>query len=192
MPETRLLQRPMLRVGAYALALGFLGGSASAADDKRPVTWAKDVAPIVADKCQDCHRPGQVAPFSLLTYQDARPWARSIKTKVQARLMPPWHIDRTVGIQGFKNDRSLTDEQIDTIVRWVDAGAPQGDPKDLPAPRQFDDSNEWKLAKEFGPPELIIRATPYTMEAITQDKWWKPLTETGLNEIRWARAVETR
>src|SRR5947207_6346922 len=81
-----------------------------------------------------CHRPGQMGPMSLLTYEDARPWARSIKAKVAARMMPPWHLDRTVGIQKFKNDISLSDDQVNTIVRWVDAGAPQGDAKDLPAP----------------------------------------------------------
>src|SRR5205085_11386663 len=79
-----------------------------------------------------------------------------------------------------------------TIVRWVDAGAPMGDPKDLPAPRTFDDSNKWKLAKQFGEPELVIKATPYTMEARTQDKWWKPVVDTGVTEVRWVRAVETR
>ncbi len=98
------------------------------------MTFAKDVMPIFQAKCQDCHRPGTVAPMSLLTYQDTRPWAKSIRERVITRQMPPWHIDRTVGIQHFINDRSLTDQEVDTIVRWVDAGAPPGNPKDLPAP----------------------------------------------------------
>ena len=74
--------------------------------------------------------------MSLKTYAEVRPWARSIKQRVSAHQMPPWHIDKTVGIQKFKNDRSLSDEQIDTIVRWIDAGAPQGDAKDMPAGRR--------------------------------------------------------
>ena len=105
-----------------------------AAPADRPVTFTKDVAPIVRDKCEACHRPNSIAPMSLQTFEEARPWARSIRTRVAARQMPPWHIDKTVGIQHFENDRSLTDEQIETIVRWVDAGAPQGDPNDMPPP----------------------------------------------------------
>ena len=191
-PMTRLLS---LRAAGFAASLVLAAAAtASAQDARRPVTFAKDVAPIFQAKCQNCHRPGEVAPMSLLTYQDARPWARSIKEKVQSRMMPPWHIDPTVGIQSFRNDIRLTQEQIDTIVRWVDTGAQLGDPKDLPPARVFDTNNEWKLAAQFGQkePDLIIRATPYTMEARTQDKWWKPITDIGLTEIRWARAVETR
>jgi len=169
-----------------------LGMPAVAADAKAPVTFAKDIAPVFQEKCQNCHRPGQVAPMSLLTYEDARPWARSIKQKVQARMMPPWHIDKTVGIQQFKNDISLSDEQIDLIARWVDGGALMGDPKDLPPARTFNDSNDWKLAAQFGEPELIVKATPYSMAARTQDKWWKPMSDVPLNEVRWVRAVETR
>jgi hypothetical protein len=192
------MPRPAFRRAAAALTLvsGTLlasAGVAAAADAGVP-TYAKDVAPIFREKCEACHRPGEIAPFALQTYQDARPWARAIKTKVQSRLMPPWHIDRTVGIQKFKNDRSLTDGQIDTIVRWVDGGAPMGDPKDLPPAKVWDTSNDWKVAAMFGQqePDLIIRATPYTMEAVTEDKWWKPLVDTGVTEMRWVRAVETR
>ena len=87
------------------------------------VTFTKDVAPILQKSCQNCHRPGSVAPMALLTYEDARPWARSIKARVAAREMPPWHIDRTIGISKFKNDPSLTDDEIATIVKWVDSGA---------------------------------------------------------------------
>src|SRR3977135_1046099 len=107
---------------------------AFAADAPKPVTFAKDVAPILQVKCQECHQPNSIAPMSLITYQDARPWARSIKERVSTRQMPPWHIDPSVGIQKFKNDMSLTDAQIDTIVRWVDGGAVKGDPKAMPPP----------------------------------------------------------
>src|SRR5262245_65146769 len=88
--------------------------------------FTKDVAPILQDKCQACHRPGYIAPMAFMTYEQTRPWASSIKARVATRQMPPWHIDKTVGIQHFKNDRSLSDAEIDTIVRWVNAGAPQG------------------------------------------------------------------
>ena len=90
------------------------------------VTFSKDVAPILQKACQNCHRPGAIAPMSLLTYQDARPWARSIKQKVPSREMPPWYIDRHVGINKFKDDPSLTDAEIATITKWVDAGRAGG------------------------------------------------------------------
>src|ERR671926_1512196 len=114
----------MLRV---SMALAFSGLMAAlpaaAADAPKTPTFTKDVAPIFQAKCEACHRPDSMAPMSLVTYQDARPWARSIKARVAARQMPPWHIDKNVGIQEFKNDRSLNDQEIETITRWVDAGA---------------------------------------------------------------------
>ena len=95
-------------------------------------TFSKDVAPIVYRSCVNCHRPGQIAPMSLLTYEEARPWARSIKERVVRREMPPWHIDKTVGIKEYKDDPSLSDQEIQTIVRWVDGGAPRGNAADMP------------------------------------------------------------
>jgi hypothetical protein len=86
------------------------------------VTFSKDVAPIFIHSCDNCHRPGSIAPMSLMTYKDARPWARSIKEKVVRRVMPPWHIDRNVGITKFKDDPSLTDAQIALVSAWVDHG----------------------------------------------------------------------
>jgi hypothetical protein len=107
--------------------------------------------------------------------------------------MPPWHIDKTVGIQKFKNDRSLTDEQIATIVNWIDDGTPRGNAADEPPPREFADPNRWQLAEKMGgPPDLIIRSTPYTLAAHTQDKWFRPTIETGLTEPRWVRAMEIK
>src|ERR1700724_1704492 len=90
------------------------------------VTFTKDVAPILQNRCQSCHRPDTFAPMSLRTYEETRPWAKSIKQKVLAREMPPWYIDKNVGIHHFKNDVSLSDEEIATIVKWVDSGAPKG------------------------------------------------------------------
>src|SRR6476660_49187 len=123
----------LILVFAAALAPAAVGGQTPSA----PVTFAKDIAPILQKSCQSCHRPGAIAPMPLLTYQDARPWAKSIKAKVTAREMPPWYIDRHIGINKFKDDPSLTDAEIATIGKWVDAGAPQGNVADMPAPRQF-------------------------------------------------------
>ena len=124
------------------LAMSALGKAAD--PTTRPVTFSKDVAPILQEKCQQCHQPNSIAPMSLITYEDARPWARSIKQRVITRQMPPWHIDPSVGVHEFKNDMSLSDAQIDTIVRWVDAGAPEGDPKDMPPPKPLITDNEWQ------------------------------------------------
>ncbi len=180
-----------MRVRISLLGLAVLVAVPGTSQAQTP-TFTKDVAPIFQAKCEACHRPGSMAPMSLQTYQDARPWARNIRAQVASRTMPPWHLDTTVGIQHFKNDRSLTDAQIDTIVRWVDAGAPQGDPKEMPAPKQWPDGNAWRLAEEFGQPDLVLRTDPYTMEANTQDKWWRSLMETGITEPRWIRAIEVK
>jgi hypothetical protein len=165
---------------------------ASVAATERQVTFAKDVAPVLQAKCQDCHRAGGMAPMSLVTFDETRPWARAIKQRVETRMMPPWHIDKTVGVQRFQNDISLSDEQIATMVHWVDEGAPLGDPKDMPPAKQWSDDNGWKLTKQFGPPDLVVTSDPYTMPAHGQDVWWKPLTEVPLTEPRWVRAVEIR
>src|SRR5262245_65694187 len=108
-----------------------------AAPSATHLTYAKDVAPIMQRSCQTCHRPGTNAPMSLLTYEDVRPWARAIKNKVTQRLMPPWHIERNVGIQKFKDDPSLSDAEIATIANWVDGGAPKGSVSDMPAAPTF-------------------------------------------------------
>src|SRR5262245_42919793 len=113
-----------------------------------PVTFSKDVAPILQAKCQDCHQPNSIAPMSLITFQDARPWARSIRDRVSTRQMPPWYIYPSVGVHKFKNDMSLSIQQLETIVRWVDGGALQGDPKDLPPPKPLVTSNEWQGVRD--------------------------------------------
>ena len=157
-----------------------------------PVTFARDVAPILQEKCQVCHRTGEMAPMPLTTYQETRPWARAIKERVVAREMPPWYLDKTLGIQEYKNDISLNDEQIALIVQWVDSGAPLGDPASLPLPKQFPDTDRWQFADQFGDPDLIVKAPSWVMPADSQDQWWEPVVETGLTEDRWVRAVEVR
>ncbi len=179
------------RLIALGAALAVAGPSLAA--DTKPVTFSKDVAPIFQAKCQECHQPNSIAPMSLITYQDARPWARSIRERVATRQMPPWHIDRSVGVQKFKNDMSLTDEQVDTIVRWVDGGALQGDPKDLPPAKPLVTDNEWQAVRDgFGPPDLVIRSSEYTMPAHHQDVWYRPMSDIPLTEPRWAKLVEIR
>jgi hypothetical protein len=180
------------RFGVAGAALAFAGVSMAADTAPKAVTFAKDVAPIFQEKCQDCHHKGAMAPMSLVTYEETRPWAKSIKTRVALKQMPPWHIDKTVGVTHFANDRSLNDEQIATIVTWVDAGAPMGNPKDMPAAKKWPADNEWQATKVLGPPDFVIKSDDYTMAAHHQDVWWRPITNVPVTEPRWVRAVEMR
>lgn len=187
MKNARIVSAALASCGLFAFSV-----SAAELTNSKPVTFTKDIAPIFQEKCQDCHRPGTAAPMSLITYEEARPWAKSIKSRVVTRNMPPWHIDQTVGIQKFKNDMSLSEDQIAKISRWVDSGAPMGDPKDMPAAKVFPTDDTWQLAKQFGKPDLIIESDPYTMPAKSQDQWWRPMTNINIDSPRWARAVEMR
>src|SRR3974390_487651 len=169
-------------------AIGLAGVSMAADLAPQPPTFAKDIAPIFQEKCQNCHRNGAMAPMSLVTYAEVRPWAKSIKQRIVTRQMPPWHIDPTVSIQQFANDFSLSDVQISAVSRWVDAGAPLGNPKDMPAAKEWPKDDGWQLSKQFGQPDLILKSEPYTMPTKGQDVWFKPLTPIPLTEARWVRA----
>ncbi len=170
-----------------------LGAAGWAPAQPADVTFARDVASVLQEKCESCHRPGQMAPMSLTTYEEARPWARAIRSKVMARDMPPWHLDKTTGVQGFVNDISLSDEQIATIVAWVDAGAPLGDRAELPPVREWPDEERWRVGDLLGrDPDLVVESTPWTQPAEGQDQWWQPVVDSGLTEDRWIKAVEVR
>jgi hypothetical protein len=186
--SSRLLFAPF----ALAAALVITGAPAVYAQSPAParqVTFTKDVAPILQRSCQNCHRPGSIAPMSLLTYEDARPWARSMKNRVSQRQMPPWHVDRAIGIRKFKDDPSLSDAEVATIVGWVDAGAPRGNPADMPAPRVFDDSDRWHIGK----PDLIVSLPKEnTIEAQSSDWWADFVSDSGLTEDRYIKAVEAK
>jgi mono/diheme cytochrome c family protein len=153
----------------------------------QPPTFARDIAPIFQQQCQVCHRPGSIAPMSLITYAETRPWARSIKQKVLVREMPPWFIDKNVGVQHFSNDRSLTDKEIQTIADWVDAGAPEGNPADMPPPRRFADSETWQIGK----PDLIVSLPKdVVVRAKGPDQWPDIMTDPGLTEDRYIQGVQ--
>jgi hypothetical protein len=194
MTRSAIMKRGTLGLKVGALAVIAVAGSAAAASAQSAPTFTKDVAPILQKKCEACHRPDSIAPMSLVTYQQARPWARSIKARVVEHSMPPFQIDRTVGVTKFKNDESLSDDELQTIVKWVDAGAPQGDPKDMPPPVQWPDDQGWNFAKVFGQaePDLVIKSHSFTMPAVAQDAWDERVTESGITEPRWVRAIEIR
>jgi hypothetical protein len=130
--------------------------------------------------------------MSLMTYQEARRWASRIKTQVVERNMPPYQYDTDYGIQELKGDWRMSDEEIQTIVDWVDSGTAEGNPADMPPPVVWPDPAEFRFAGEFGPPDLIVRSTPYTVPESGQDRWWQPVVPTGLTRDRCIRAIETK
>ena len=178
-------------VGCALLTMSTLSAvtPATAAAQSAEVTFTKDVAPILQASCQTCHREGAIAPMSLITFEDTRPWARAIKDKVSTRSMPPWYIDKNVGVQGFKYDRSLTDDQIATLVAWVDAGARLGNPGDMPPPREFADRDRWHI----GEPDWIVPIPePFVVPAEGANWWGDFFPDSWLTEDRWIKAVETK
>ncbi len=155
------------------------------------ITFSKDIAPVLQRSCQKCHRPDALAPMSLINYDDVRPWARAIKYRTGLRdqqgVMPPWFIEKDIGIQRFKDDPSLSEAEIRMIAAWVDNGAPEGDPADLPPPLEFLAADEW----EIGEPDLIVSSPSFEVLADAPD-WWGAIgaSPTGLTEDRYVAALE--
>ncbi|HKX26982.1 MAG TPA: hypothetical protein VJ302_04735, partial [Blastocatellia bacterium] len=170
-----------------AITFGTL--TATRAHETKPptknVTFSKDVAPILFKSCAECHRPGEAVPMSLLSYKDARPWARSIREKVVSREMPPWFADPNHG--EFKNDRRLTPAEIETLTAWVDNGAPEGDPRELPPVPKFTEG--WAI----GQPDLVLSMPEeFTLDATGPDEYQYFTIPTGFTEDRYVQAVEAR
>jgi len=173
---------------AVASAAGSVVNAAPAQQAQCRASFTKNIEPMCQQHCQACHRSDEMAPMPLVSYEDVRPWARSIKARVAAREMPPWHIDRNIGIQQFKQDPSLTDEEIATIVSWVDAGAPLGNPADMPKPRQFEDTDKWHI----GTPDLIVTSPRHLVKAFAPDWFGDEIVPSGLTEDRYIKAIETK
>ena len=165
----------------FALSSGLSAASTSG----RPVTFARDVAPVLQRNCQGCHRPGEAAPFSLLTYEQARPWAKAMKEAVVLKKMPPWFADPAYG--KFSNDRSMAQKDAEMLATWADAGAPEGDPKDLPAPAKFEDG--WSIPK---PDAVITFPQPFDIPASGTIEYQYIVIPTGFTEDRWVETAEAR
>jgi hypothetical protein len=168
---------------------GLLFGAAAASDTAPPpsgkTTFYKDVLPIFQKNCQSCHRPGEVAPMSLLTYEDARPWAIAIKMAILTQKMPPWYADPQYG--HFSNERKLTPQETRTLVSWVDGGAQAGDPKDQPPAVQFVDG--WNIGK----PEMVIEMPQaFNIPAEGTIDYQYMVIPTGFTQDTWVRAAEVR
>jgi len=185
--------RSLVALTAAAITVAALPAAAQTRSDQP--TFSKDIVPILQRSCQQCHRPDSIAPMSLITYQETRPYAREIKRRVALRnsygqrgVMPPWFIEKNIGLQKFKEDISLSDDEIAKIAKWVDSGAPEGDPKDAPPPVQFVGEKEWV----FGKPDLIVSSPEVLVKGVAPD-WWGDFGEApivGLKENRYARAVQ--
>ena len=176
---------------AVAAVVALPAPAAAQAAAEGEVTFSRHVAPILQRSCQKCHRPGSLAPMSLIDYDEVRPWARAIKYRTGLRdqpgVMPPWYIEKDIGIQRFKDDPSLSDAEIALIAAWADNGAPEGDPADLPPPVAFIDVDEW----EIGQPDLIVSSPSFDVAPDAPD-WWGSIGEvpTGLTEDRYVAALE--
>ena len=159
----------------------------SAAEVSEPVTFYKDVLPILQKNCQSCHRPGNIAPMSFLTYDSTRPWAKAMKAAVAMRKMPPWFADPQYG--HFTNDPSLKPSDIEVISKWANNGAPQGDAKDAPPPIQWAE-NGWTTQ-----PDVILKGLPYTVPAAPKNnviEWMTLITPSGFTKDTWVTSIEIR
>ena len=164
------------------------------AQESDVVTFSKDIAPILQRSCQQCHRPNGVAPMALVTYEDARPNAMAMMRRTGIRdrqgTMPPWYVEKDIGIQHYKDDPSLSDEEVAAIASWARNGTPEGDRADLPTPLVFEDAVGWRL----GTPDLVVSTLEVTVEGDAPD-WWGDLPGTvieGLTEDRYVKSVEIR
>ena len=157
------------------------------------VTFSRDIAPILQRSCQNCHRVGGVASMPLMTYEQVRPWGPMMKMKTgirdRAGAMPPWYVEKDIGIQQYKYDPSLNDEEIAAIAAWVDGGVPEGNPADLPEPLNFESEVFWTA----GEPNLIVETEEIFIEAGTAD-WWGEIESVPipLEEDRYVMSVEIR
>ncbi len=181
-----------LKALAFAALLvpGGLGAQESSHDQ---VTFARDIVPILQRSCQTCHRDGGVGPMSLTTYQQVRRYSSRIVYKTGLRdvagAMPPWYVEKDIGIQDFKNDPSLSDWEVAAIGAWVENGMPEGDPADMPPPRVFPNNETWIA----GEPDLIVKTNEILVEGGAPD-WWGEIESVpvGLDEDRWVSSVEIR
>ena len=177
-----------------ALVIMSVGTIAQAPATTAPdVTFSKDISRILQRSCQECHHAQGVAPMALVTYEDVRPWAKSIKARTALRsqrgAMPPFFVEKNIGIQKFKHDPSLSEEEIATVAKWVDSGAARGNAADMPKALQFDGTDKWTI----GEPDLLLRSKDVTVPAIGPDRWGDfGLVPTGLTEDRYVSAVEVR
>ena len=174
-----------LTVGLSAVMPAVAIANAPDENEQDVATFTKDVLPIFQQSCQRCHRPGTAAPMSLLDYEHARPWARASAQQVATRRMPPWHLDRSIG--EYAPDPSLSDEEIATITRWVEGGAPRGNPEDAPPPINLPALGEWT----FGEPDLVVSMKEgFAIPAEGADFYPSEVVDPGITEDRYIKWIQ--
>ena len=177
-------------LAAVAASPYALRAQAPAGDE---ITYSKHIAPILQRSCENCHRPNGAGPMALTSYEEVRPWARAIKTRTgigpRAGVMPPWYMEKNIGIQKYKDDPSLSAAEVAMIARWADSGAPRGNPADAPPKRVWSDDNAWRI----GTPDLIVKSKDIVVKANSPD-WWGEIEPVAipLDEDRYVAAVEIR
>src|SRR5215468_4061940 len=171
-----------MRYGSILVLLVIAAPIAMAQTPAASATFNRDVLPILQKNCQGCHRPGQIAPMSLLTYKEARPWAKALKNAVVTRAMPPWFADPNYG--HFLNERSLKQTDIDTIAKWVDAGAPEGAANDAPPPIRWAEGG-WQIK-----PDYIVEGPTYDVPAKGIVEWTWFVVPGGFTKDTWVTSIE--
>ena len=192
MGRVLILPAALLLMVPFALGAQTFASTTDSAFNPEDVTFSRDIAPILQRSCQSCHNPVGVAPMSLVTYQDAWRYSRRIKDRTQIRdragAMPPWYVEKNIGIQHYKQDNSLNDEELAMIAAWADNGTPEGNPADLPPAREFDDSGEWTIR-----PDLVVSSEELLVGGTDADWWGEiPSIPLGLEEDRYVSAVQIR
>jgi mono/diheme cytochrome c family protein len=191
--EGTRVHRGILASALALVATVVLGGSLSAqATTDQQVTFGDGVATIIQENCQSCHQPGGIGPMALTNYNEIRPWAQMIREKVAANEMPPYAYDRNIGIQDLQEDWRLSVDEIATIVAWVDQGAQLGDPANVPAPITVPSPDEWRMAAQFGPPDIVVGIPEVTVPANGRDMSFGPIMPTGLPTDRCIRALQVK
>jgi len=176
--------RLVLLISACCVVAGYVE-SGGATGNSKETTYCRDIAPIFYKNCVGCHRPGEIAPMSLISYKDVRPWAKSIREKVTTREMPPWHLDSHYG--KWENDRRLSQKELDAIVFWIDGGAKEGDPKDLPPSPKL--ASGWQI----GEPDLVLQMPiEFTVPAEGSVPYQYFSVPTNFKEDRYIQALEAR
>ena len=187
-----IIPAALLLMVPFALGAQDFASTSDVTFDPEDVTFSRHIAPILQRSCQNCHNPVGVAPMSLVTYQEARRFSRRIRERTAIRdrmgAMPPWYVEKNIGIQEYKQDTSLSDEELAMIAAWADNGAPEGDPADLPPAREFDDSGEWTIR-----PDLVVSSEEILVRGSDAD-WWGEIESIslGLEEDRYVAAVQVR
>src|SRR3954463_8999278 len=187
-----------LAAGAAAVgACAWLGTAPADVHAQGPAagegTYTKDIAPILQRSCENCHHPNGAGPMPLTTYEEVRPWARAIKQRTgigpHAGVMPPWYMEKNIGIQKYKDDPSLSAEEIAKVAKWADGGAPRGNPADMPPARQYADNSVWRI----GTPDLIVKTKDILVKGTAPD-WWGEIDSVPipLDEDRYVLAVEVK